>query len=172
MVENKILESRARQISIEDRMSFIKNMKEIELHKELKKLFGEIDKNANVQITHGNTELGSDLLVIRTDQFRESIASVVVSMGDLAGETGHQIARLTEQIKQCIDIPREAPTRLDSAYTTEVWLVIAGNITPNARKRLIYQVKQEYKTALTIYNIEWLGNNEVDPIVRTARGLN
>ncbi len=147
---------RARQIPLHDRMANLMSFEETEFHKNLAKLFSEIDKEAVIRVTHSPTELGADLIVIRKDEFRESVASVVVSMGKLRGETGSQIERIASQIKQCLDIPREIPTRVDTACTSEVWLVIVGDISQNARKRLTYQVRQDYKSILTIFEIEWL----------------
>lgn len=150
------LSRRARQISVEDRIAKLMSFKEEDFHRSLAKLFSEIDRDAIVKITHGSKEFGADLIVIRKDQIRESIASLVVSMGHLRGETGKQIERITSQIKQCIEIPREISTRVETARTTEVWLVIVGETNENARKRLRYQVRQEYKPVLTILDIEWL----------------
>jgi len=147
---------RARQIPSEDRAAKLMSMPETDFHPYLDKLFSGIDKDAIVEITHGVPEFGADLTVIRRDEFRESVASVVVSMGHLRGETGGKIERIANQIKQCMDIPREPRTRVDSTMTTEIWLVICGEISGNARKRLKYQVKQEYKATLTVMNIEWL----------------
>lgn len=150
------LSRRARQFSVEDRIAKLMSFQEEDFHKSLGKLFSEIDKDALVTITHSSKEFGADLVVVRKDAIRESIASVVVSMGHLRGETGKQIERITSQIKQCIDIPREISTRVEIAQTTEVWLVIVGKTTGNARSRLRYQVKKEYKAVLTILDIEWL----------------
>jgi len=147
---------RARQITARDRMIKLMSLQEPELHKSLEKLFSEIHKDATVIVTHSPQELGADLVVITKNEIRESIASIVVCMGHLRGETGQQIERILSQIKQCIDIPREISTRVDSAVTSEVWLVQVGEISPNAKKRLLYQVKQEYKGSLAILDIEWL----------------
>ena len=151
--------SRARQISMQDRMAKLMSFKEKDFHKCLERLFSEMDKEAVVRVTHSSTELGADLVVIRKDRFRESVAAVVVSMGHIRGDTGKQIERITSQIKQCFDMPREVPTRLDAATTSEVWLANVGDISQGARKRLNYQVKQEYKSVLTIHDIEWLAEN-------------
>jgi hypothetical protein len=137
-------------------MSKLISFEETAIHKHLAKLFSEIDKDAIVKVTHGTKEFGADLVVIRKDRIRESIASVVVSIGNLRGETGGQIERIVSQIKQSFDIPKEVSTRLAPTSTTEVWLVLVGEIGENARKRLDGQVKQEYKSVLTILDIEWL----------------
>ena len=150
------LSKRARQISAQDRMVKLMSFEEREFHRCLEKLFSEMEKEAFVRITHGQTEFGGDLIVIRRDKFRESVAAVVVSMGHLRGETGGAIDRIISQVKQCFEIPRGIPTRADEASTSEVWLVNVGDISESARKRLKYQVRQENKSGLTIYNIEWL----------------
>jgi HJR/Mrr/RecB family endonuclease len=64
------LSKRARQISLQDRMVKLMSFKETEFHQYLEKLFSEMDKEAVVRITHGSTELGADLIVIRRDEFR------------------------------------------------------------------------------------------------------
>ena len=156
MSRKETLTKRARQLPIRDRMLHLMSLQETDMHKSLGKLFSEIDKDATVLVTHSPGELGADLVVLRKDEFRESIASVVVNMGHLRGETGQKIERIHSQIKQCFDIPREISTRLDPVHTSEVWLVQVGEITPGARKRLLYQVKQEYKATLTIFDIERL----------------
>lgn len=150
------LSKRARQISLNDRMAKLMSFEETEFHRCLEKLFSEMNKEAVVRITHGQTEFGGDLVVITRDEFRESVAAVVVCMGHIRGETGGQIDRIISQVKQCFDIPRNIPTRVDEASSSEVWLVNAGDISGNAKKRLKYQVRQEYKSGLTIYDIEWL----------------
>ena len=153
------LSRRARQMPVEDRIAKLMSFEEGDFHKNLAKLFSGIDRDAVVKITHGSKEFGADVVVIRKDQIRESVASVVVSMGHLRGETGGRIERIMSQVKQCFDIPREISTRVDQTRTTEVWLVLVGEIGENARKRLDYQVRQEYKSALTVLDIEWLVRN-------------
>jgi len=131
-------------------------MREVDFHKSLERLFSEIDASAEVNITHSSTELGADLVVIRKDDFRESISSVVVSMGHLRGETGAKVERISSQIKQSMDIPRKIGTRVEEVQTTEIWLVIAGEISEGARKRLKFQLKPEYKGVLNFMDIDWL----------------
>ena len=134
MSRKETLTKRARQLTIRDRTIHLMSLQETDMHKNLEKLFSEIDKDATVLVTHSAEELGADLVVVRKDEFRESIASVVVNMGHLRGVTGQKIERIHSQIKQCFDIPREIGTRLDPVYTSEVWLVQVGEITPGAKK--------------------------------------
>jgi hypothetical protein len=156
MSTKETLAKRARQLPTRDRMTHLMSLRETDMHRNLAKLFSEIDKDATVLVTHSPGELGADLVVVRKDEFRESVASVVVNMGHLRGETGQKIERIQSQIRQCFDIPREIGTHLDPVNTSEVWLVQVGDITPGARKRLLYQVKQEYKATLTIFDIDRL----------------
>jgi GTPase SAR1 family protein len=158
MSSKETLTQRARQLSARDRMAHLMSLRETDMHKNLARLFSEIDKDATVLVTHSPQELGADLVVVRKDELRESVSSVVVNMGHLRGETGEKIERIQSQIKQCFDIPREISTRLDPVNTSEVWLVQVGEITPGARSRLLYQVKQEYRGTLTIFDIERLVN--------------
>lgn len=156
MQTKSALSKRARQISLRDRMVRLMSFEETEFHRCLEKLFSEMDKEAVVIITHGQGEFGGDLIVITKDEFRESVAAVVVCMGHIRGETGGKVDRIISQVKQCFAIPREIATRVDEVNTSEVWLVNVGDISVNARRRLKFQVREECKAGLTIHDIEWL----------------
>ena len=71
MSRKETLTKRARQLSVRDRMTHLMSLPETDMHKNLARLFSEIDKDATVLVTHSPQELGADLVVMRKDEFRE-----------------------------------------------------------------------------------------------------
>lgn len=156
MENEAFLIKKAKQITKTNRMSYLMSLKENEIHRWLEKLFSRMDKEAIVQITHGNMEFGADLVIVRKDTFVKIVTAVVVKVGDIKGETSGDVDNIASQIDQCFTIPHEIQIKIDSLNVNEVWLVLVGELSVNARKKLKWQVKEKYKTILNIFEIDWL----------------
>ncbi len=159
---NITLTKKAKQITIAKRAMHLMDMPETEFHHWLASLFSAMNKEAIVQVTHGTKEFGADLVVIRQDEFRKLVSAVVVKMGNIAGQTSGDVDNIISQISQCFDIPREIKSKIDLLDTNEVWLVLVGTFSGNARKRIRGQVKEDYKAILEIYESDWLVKNFTD----------
>jgi hypothetical protein len=157
MGNSEKLSQRARQLTKDTRKILLMTLPETEFHKHLKSLFSAMDLNAVVEITHGSREFGADLVVITEGPFGKRVSSVVAKIGDIIGKTGKDVDDIRSQISQCITIPRELRTKIDTEKTTEVWLAIAGQLSQQARKRLRSIIYEDYRfTAITQWDIWWL----------------
>lgn len=147
---------RARQISFADRSHYLEALKETELHLLLRDLFATIFTDSVVEITHGIGEFGGDLVVATRDPVRETVAAVVVKRGDLKGDTGGAASDILEQVRDCILIPRSLKSRIDNPKTTEVWLVLAGNMSDGFKTKMTSEVRAQFGTPVVVRTIDWL----------------
>lgn len=93
------LKAKAASIPKNNRMQFIRDMRELTLQKKLKTLFEKLDSSYTVEITQGQNELGKDLLLFKQDKLMSSIIGVVVKRGDIKGDTLGEANEIIEKVK-------------------------------------------------------------------------
>jgi len=170
------LKRKAHSIPIETRKDIIMGFKEIELHKFIKELFCSMDTNYLVEITHGSTELGKDLVIVHQNHISPDIIGVIVKCGNIKGETMGEVdnlnskikinketkkSNLTEilsQINQAKNHPAELRNILKDCSVNKVVVLLAGELSKSASTR----IKKELSTADQIYDINWLIQNFTD----------
>lgn len=173
------LNSIARAIPKEQRKRILIELQEKELHIALKELFQKLEPNYIVEITHGSEELGKDLVIVKEDKFTWEAIGVIVKRGDIRGTTLREVDQLKErvgdvietrplserkleEIKSQIHQAKTHPAKLKSTFkelrVNKVYIVLAGNISSNARERL----SKELPGDIVIFDINWLVDKFTD----------
>ena len=164
------LKDHAKSLSKSQRRQIIMNFRELDLHKFLKELFQAMQPDYTVEITHGNQEYGKDLVIVKTDNFSKDIIGVVVKCGHINGKTlgdvdnlklrtetvlsqGSEkgIREIKSQIEQALTHPAETKSILEDLPVSKVYVVVAGECSKNARKRL-----NELASEIEIFDLNWL----------------
>ncbi len=146
----------AKTLTFECRKDILSGFKETDLHKYLKELFSRMEQNYVVEITHGANEFGKDLVLVRDDQFGKSAFGIVAKSGDIRGESAGRIDEIKSQVEQAFDHPATLKSMYEDLNISEVWIVLAGELSGNAQERLEKQIK--YKN-IRIFPIKWLVEN-------------
>ena len=158
------------------RKQIIMEFRETDLHKFLKELFQVMETDYTVEITHGTQEFGKDLVMVKNKGLITHVIGIVVKCGNINGKTlgdvdalkSHtkdvlskgttiKIEEIRSQIEQAETHPAETKSILEDLPVSTVYVVLAGEFSKNARKRLI----NELTTAITIevLDIHWLIDN-------------
>ncbi len=168
------LKKRAEALPKALRRQIIMGYKETDLHTFLKELFQAMQPDYTVEITHGTQEFGKDLVIVKVDNFTKEIIGVVVKRGRINGKTlgdvddlksrtktvlskGDEktLGEIRSQIEQALTHPAETKLILEDLPVSKVFVVLAGDFSKNARRRLTSEIASE----IEIFDIEWLINN-------------
>lgn len=159
-INQKELIQLAKTLSLEERKKILISYKETDLHKHIKELLCNMDQNSLVEITHGSEEHGNDLVMVNKDIFRESVIGVVVKSGNIGGRTKGRIDEIKSQVEQSLAHPVILKTIPDKKlFISEVWIMIAGNLTKGAHERLNNEVIVKGRNVRTDFGINWLVEN-------------
>ena len=165
------MKTQAESLTKDLRRQIIMDYKETNLHKPLKELFQSMHPNYTVEITHGAQEFGKDLVIIKSDGFGNEVFGVVVKCGHIRGNTVGDVDILKEridnvfskaeekrldeiksQIQQALTHPAEMKSYLEDLPVSNVYVVLAGEFSNNARKRLL----NELANKVEIFDVNWL----------------
>ena len=91
MINPETLAVEARQLPKEKRREILAAFTEVELHHHLQALFRAMSPDVWVEVTHGTTEFGKDLVIVRTDPLVSDVIGVVVKCGDIRGKTSGDV---------------------------------------------------------------------------------
>lgn len=164
------LQSRSKALSFEQRKIIIEAIREVDLHKYLKSLFKAMEPSYDIQITHGPNEFGKDLVIVKEDNFSTDVIGVAVKRGDIFAKTSGDVEPLVDaislmlnsagrevvsQVKQAVRHRAVIKTKFETLKVTTVFVVIAGNVSRNARERIVREVTEPVE----IFDITWLVNN-------------
>ena len=125
-------------MSLSQKHEILRNMKELEMHKKLKKLFERLFPTKQVYIGQGTGEYGKDLVIIEKDPFSgEKITALVVKMGNLNGKADNGIiGTINTQINQAFNVETFFKEIGRGIKANEVIVIIFGNISNNLDKTL------------------------------------
>ena len=158
------------------RKQIIMEFRETDLHKFLKELFQVMEPDYTVEITHGTQEFGKDLVMVKNRGLITHVIGIVVKCGNINGKTlgdvddlksrtqdvlskgtTRKIEEIRSQIEQAETHPTETKSILEDLPVSTVYVVLAGEFSKNARKRLM----NELTTTITIeaLDIHWLIDN-------------
>lgn len=165
------LRSEAKLLSTETRKKILADIPETELHHLLAELFRAMNPDFFVEVTHGSTEFGKDLVVVRADALLTDVAGVVVKRGDIRAKSkgdvdglitdiegilsakGENItAEIVSQIRQAKLHAAELSDRLRNLKCNRVITVLAGEMSGQARKR----IRTEVGNAEDVHDLAWL----------------
>lgn len=159
MTEQTELVRQAKTIPIDERKRTLTTLKETELHKHIKELLLKMDPDSVVEITHGSEEHGNDLVRVRRDIVGESIVGIIVKVGKISGKTAGKVDEIKSQIDQSIAHPIRLKTRPDVLFISEVWVMLAGELSKTAHERL--EREKENRNVKTL-GLDWLIENFTD----------
>lgn len=162
---------RARALPKSERRAILKNFKETELHQQLRELFRSMQPDYLVEITHGASELGKDLVIVKKDNISEDVIAVIVKCGDIKGKTVGDIEDITEkaenilsareekrlkeiksQVSQANKHPASYSSRLSLLLVSKIYIVLAGELSKQARARVAKELQGNHE----IFDLEWL----------------
>jgi hypothetical protein len=162
---------------MEERKRILRTMSETELHGYLADLFRALDANYWVEVTHGSSEMGKDLVIVRRDPLTPDVIGVVVKCGDLKGKTAGDVdalkkrvqgvfsargdkitAEIVSQIAQARSHEAVLKAYVQKLKVTKVIVVLVGDMSNNARTRLEEEVGQSGQ----LYDLPWVVNSFTD----------
>lgn len=122
-------------------------------------LFGKMGYN-HVRYNHGPREFGKDILLSETTKlYNTRNISVQVKAGNVSGKASTLIDTLISQIKDSFDVPVEGPGLTKQFRISEVYVVISGSYSENAKDKI--NAKLPSSLSASVYfldkeDIEWL----------------
>jgi hypothetical protein len=160
MVFKEIKESleiinQAKSLSYDIRKKILMNYNEKIFYQPLKNLLEKMDPKAIVEITHGIDEYGKDFVMVLKDQFGIRVIGIVVKVGNITGKTQGKIDEIKSQIAQAYAHEAEIPEFIKPLKITNVWVVLSGTMSKNAKKRIANEIDKN----IEIYDINWLIEN-------------
>ncbi|TGM66155.1 AAA family ATPase [Leptospira meyeri] len=172
MNNNIDISQKAKALSYDERKNLILSIKELELQKHLKQLYINIDNQYYVEITHGAGELGKDLILVKDDKVTEIVIAVIVKVGHVKAKTLGEVDEITQkiryvkddtgiikEIKSQIQMAKKNPVEAKAIFAklpvTKIIVIIAGEVSVEARKRLENEIPAEVE----VKDIQWLVEN-------------
>ena len=153
MYDQSEIVQQAKALSKETRKNILLSFKEVDLHPHLKNLLTKMDPESLVEITHGHDEYGKDLVMVREDQFGQTVIAMVVKTGDIRAKTLGRIDEVKSQVNQAIAHPAILKTIRERLTVSKVWVILAGELSGQAHERLEKEVEAR---DITIYDLDWL----------------
>ena len=108
-------------------------------HPLLETIFSKMNTLLKVEYTHGPDEKGADFILTKiSEELGDTeYIGVIVKVGKI----NQAIRSVTEQIEECT-LRRLSPNAKKQIYLSEIWVVINGTITTNAKEKIY----EKYKT--------------------------
>lgn len=150
---------------------------ETELHHYLADMFRAMASDYWVEVTHGVDEYGKDLVIVRSDPLSPDVIAVVVKRGDIRGKTAGDVdgvkarvdtarntkgqrasAEIQSQIAQARAHNASLRAYVQQLRVTKVIVVLVGELSDNARKRLEHEVS----TTGQVFDLPWLVDSFTD----------
>ena len=95
--------SQARSLHRKDRISVLEAIPETELHGYLRELFQRMLPDSLVEVTHGSSELGKDLVIVSTNKLTTDVTAVVVKRGTYGQKTAGHVDDVLHAIETYLD---------------------------------------------------------------------
>jgi GTPase SAR1 family protein len=164
----------AEALTQDQRKEILMGILENELHHHLKELFVAMEPSYTVEVTQGPKELGKDLVLVRKDALTTDVIAVVVKRGNIRGKTLGEVDNVLDrvevalstkndrkrreiesQIRQSFSHPAELTNFFNTLRVNKVIVVVAGEISKEARARL----EKEIHGQVEVHGISWLIRN-------------
>jgi len=174
MIEKNEIIQLAKMLSKEKRKKILMSFKEAELHQYLKELFESMEPDYTIEITHEPSELGKDLVIVKRDRIGIDVIGIVVKTGDIRAKTAGKVDEvkthvkkifsyateakikdIESQVQQAFKHPAEMKTIFKELPISKVFIVLSGELSKQARKRL----EKELTEIIEIKDINWLIDN-------------
>jgi len=130
-------------LSVSQKKDILKNMREIDMHKELVILFEKMyGSKAKVHNTHGSNEFGRDIIICQPDPVKNINTAVVVKMDKLSGQSlDKPILDIIGQVQQCFEVDIKAKDSFSDIAIDKVFIIVMGKISNNAAINLDAKLK-------------------------------
>lgn len=171
MVPRTTLSQEATALPKDERKRILASIPEVEFHGYLAELFRTMDPNYWVEVTHGTTELGKDIVIVRQDPLAPDVIGVVVKRGDIRAKTSGDIDLLKLAVQEVLSgkgerITSEVLSQIAQAKVhdaelrpflarlkiTKVIVVLVGEMSNTARTR----IQAEVGTSGQVFDLPWL----------------
>jgi hypothetical protein len=162
MEKNTNIKEIVKGLKENQKFDIIRSYPETKLHWEIKELLSVMYKDSYIDVTHGNNELGKDLVVLSNDELGDRLTGIIVKVGDIKGETAGAIKEIKDQVEQSFSHPVSIKYHeFEGEYdTTFVTIIIAGNLSGQALRRLKGEINRPvYRTNVSIRDMKWLVDN-------------
>lgn len=128
-----------------EKIAILLQKKEPELHEAVEELVRRMFPEAIVEVTHGNSEYGKDIVSIHKEEFGCKCRAYVIKKGNkdsgkITGKTGGPIDEIISQVRQALEHPYRRANGED-IKVNEVIVMIFGYPSNNARKRLNKEIR-------------------------------
>lgn len=154
-----LLKQKAQSIPFDIKRQKISKLKETELHKYLKKLFEAKEPTYLVEITHGTSEYGKDLVIVHSNSITNNAYAIIAKTGSIKGITAGDVDDICLKVNKILS--QKNPKKLDEIisqiHQTEkhdanlkyifdtlkinlIIVVLSGEISKNAKSRLNKEV--------------------------------
>lgn len=145
--------------------SIQKSKKESDIFPTLQMLF-QTKGFSNVEITHGNSEMGKDLVFKHYDSMlgRETWFALVVKNKNAGQEVFEEGGEITRQIKLAFEVPYK-DAKAEEHYINTVIVIINGSVSAQAKTILSSVMPVHFRTNIEIWNYQKLCE-EIDTHIR------
>ncbi|MBI4284019.1 MAG: hypothetical protein HY663_06075, partial [Chloroflexi bacterium] len=150
-----LLQERLKDFSEDKKHNILKSLDENTLRREIKELITVMETGSYVEVYHGVSEYGKDLVVIRKDKFGDKPVAIVVTRGDIHTRSSGLIDKIKSQVEQCFEHPAFIKTIKGPLDIAEVWIMIAGTLSQGANIRLTKEIK---RPNISIFDLKWLAD--------------
>ena len=136
--------------------SIQKSKKESDIFPTLQMLF-QTKGFSNVEITHGNSEMGKDLVFKHYDSMlgRETWFALVVKNKNAGQEVFEEGGEITRQIKLAFEVPYK-DAKAEEHYINTVIVIINGSVSAQAKTILSSVMPVHFRTNIEIWNYQKL----------------
>jgi hypothetical protein len=152
-MEQNILRTFTKELSFDNKRQTITSLSELKLIPYLASLLKEMEPSSIVEITHGNEELGKDLVMLNETKFGRQVIGIVVKTGIISGKTMGKVEEIVSQVEQCFQYPAILRTVEGALPIGEVWVITSGVFTRKGQQR-IGSFKKNMNVRL--FDIKWL----------------
>ena len=127
-----------------------------ELHPLLQTLLPKIPNITHCEYTHGSQEKGADFVLCKTDTIPIKKYSYIGFIAK-TGKIHQNLSDIETQIEECFLFKRLVENGQKKIQITEVWVIVSGNITNNAKEKISAKFK--------VHNITFLSAQELGMLV-------
>lgn len=114
----------------------------------------------HVRYNHGPREFGKDLLLSETNKlFNTRNIAVQIKAGNVSGKAHTLIDIIISQIRDSFEVPVQGPGASKQFRISEVYFVISGKYTENAKDKINAKLPPEFSAStffLDKEDVEWL----------------
>ena len=153
MVEEYDLRTLAKALSFDQRKKILSSFPEQDLRSHLRSLLAAMEPNSTVEITHGPSELGKDLVMINETRFGKEVTAIVAKTGVIGGRTMGKAEEIGRQVDNCLEHPARLKTVAGDLRIDKVIVMVAGDFTQQGQQRVEAKIKNK---PVKCYDSKWL----------------